>query len=148
MGALPCSEHRPIISFFLGLLTARPGPDQVPGLSSGQACQSALGAFGTSSFQGNTWYGRRHEEQLGCGLLAPVLRPALPEFAAHSSYHQLLCLAPGFLCRTRGPSLGLSSYAFQSCPAGAGRDQPRMWWEAGAHLVFACIAHGCFICSP
>lgn len=54
VGALPCSEHRPI-GFFLGLLTTRPRLDQVPGLCWGHACQSALGAFGTSSFQGNKW---------------------------------------------------------------------------------------------
>lgn len=69
-------------------------------------------------------------------------------FAAHSSYHLLLCLAPESLCGAQGLPLGLSSCAFQSWRAGAGRDQPRMWREAGAHLVFACIAHGCFICSP
>jgi hypothetical protein len=137
VGALPCSEHRPIIG-----LTRSQGSAQDKHASLHWVSLEPPLSRATNGMT------MRHEEHLGCGLLAPVPRPALPVFAAHSSYHLLLCLAHESLCRAQGLPLELSSYAFQSCPAGAGRDQPRMWQETGAHLVFACIAHGCFICSP
>lgn len=91
-------------------------PDQVPGLSSGQTCQSALGVFRTSSFQGNKWYDHEAWGASGLWSAGPCAQASLASVCSPQFLSPAVMLGPRVPLQSPGTASRIVFLCFPVLP--------------------------------